>query len=153
MLHITEHTGRGIPRITGIYGRDSITFKENSITVTIPYDRLGDEVYAQDMVTISPVDIRDAPVNVQDEIENVQVMGLDARDNVQDNMQETLSNPDKILILCEKPKSIIELANLLGYKDRRSVRKLLNPLLEIGRIAMTIPDKPNSRNQKYITIK
>ena len=29
-------------------------------------------------------------------------------------MQETLSNPDKNLVLCEKPKSIIELANLLG---------------------------------------
>ena len=57
------------------------------------------------------------------------------------------------LKMCEKPKSIIELANLLGYKDRRSVRKLLNPLLEIGRIAMTISDKPNSKNQKYITIK
>lgn len=57
------------------------------------------------------------------------------------------------LKMCEKPKSIIELANLLGYKDRRSVRKLLNPLLEIGRIAMTVPDKPNSKNQKYITIK
>ena len=153
MLHITEHTGRGIPRITGIYGRDSITFKENSITVTIPYDRLGNEVYAQDTATIPPVDIYGAPVNVQDKIENVQVIGLDAQDNVQDNMQETLSNPDKILILCETPKSIIELANLLGYKDRRSVRKLLNPLLEIGRIAMTIPDKPNSKNQKYITIK
>ena len=112
------------------------------------------------MATIPPVDIHSAPVNVQDKIENVQVIGLDAQDNVQDNMhnvqdniQETVSNPDKILILCEKPKSIIELANLLGYKDRRSVRKLLNPLLEIGRIAMTIPDKPNSKNQKYITIK
>ena len=50
ILHITEHTGRGIPRITGIYGRDAITFKENSITATIPYDRLGkgisrDQVY------------------------------------------------------------------------------------------------------------
>ena len=77
MLHITEHTGRGIPRITGIYGRNTRTFKENSITVTIPYDRLGDAVYAQDMVTIPPVDIRGAPINVQDEIENVQVIGSD----------------------------------------------------------------------------
>lgn len=114
---------------------------------------MGDEVYVPDTAANSSDDIHGAPVNEQDKIENVQVIGLDAQDNVQDNMQETLSNPDKILILCEKPKSIIELANLLGYKDRRSVRKLLNPLLEIGRIAMTIPDKPNSKNQKYITIK
>ena len=46
-------------------------------------------------------------------------------------------------------KHVIEIAAMLGYKDKRSVRKLLNPLIESGRIAMTIPDKPNSRNQKY----
>lgn len=63
---------------------------ENSITVTIPY--LGDEVYAQDTAAISSVVTHDAPVNVQDKIENVPVIGLDAQDNVQDNMQETLSN-------------------------------------------------------------
>ena len=78
---------------------------ENSITVTIPYDWLGDEVYAQDTAAISSVVTHDAPVNVQDKIENVQVIDFDAHDNVRDNIQETLSNPDKILILCEKPKT------------------------------------------------
>ena len=38
------------------------------------------------MTTIPPVDIHSAPVNVQDKNENVQVIGLDAQDNVQDNM-------------------------------------------------------------------
>jgi 4-hydroxyphenylpyruvate dioxygenase-like putative hemolysin len=46
-----------------------------------------------------------------------------------------------------------EIAEYLGYKDKRSIRKRLNPLLEQGRIAMTVPDKPNSRLQKYITIR
>ena len=43
--------------------------------------------------------------------------------------------------------------NELGYKDKKTVRKYLDPLVKQGRIAMTIPDKPTSRNQKYITIK
>lgn len=37
-LHISEKTGRGVPRITHAYGRKAYTFKENSITVTIPFN-------------------------------------------------------------------------------------------------------------------
>ena len=58
-----------------------------------------------------------------------------------------------VLELCVVPKSAIEIATFLGFKDKRSVRRILNPLIEEGRIAMTIPDKPNSRFQKYISIK
>ena len=47
---------------------------------------------------------------------------------------------------------VISVANMLGYKDKTTVRRYINPLLEQGRLAMTIPDKANSRNQKYITV-
>ena len=50
-LHITEHTGRGVPRITEAYGKDVIRFNENSIVVTIPFERLGQEVYEGGKVT------------------------------------------------------------------------------------------------------
>ena len=42
---------------------------------------------------------------------------------------------------------------MLGYTDKRTVRKYLDPLIKSGRIAMTVPDKPTSKNQKYITVK
>lgn len=60
---------------------------------------------------------------------------------------------EKVIQFCSEAKSIIEICDYLGFKDRRTVRKILNPLLELGRLAMTVPDKPNSRNQKYISIK
>ena len=72
---------------------------------------------------------------------------------------ENKNVPDKgdktalILEFCHEPKSVLEIADYLGYKDKRSVRKYLNVLLSQGRISMTIPDKPNSSKQKYITIK
>jgi len=59
----------------------------------------------------------------------------------------------RILEYCVEPRGIMEIVVHLGYKEKKSVRKYLNPLLEQGRIAMTIPEKPNSRLQKYITIK
>ena len=43
MLHISEKSGWGVPTITDTYGKDVITFRENSIVVTSPFDRL-DEV-------------------------------------------------------------------------------------------------------------
>ena len=66
----------------------------------------------------------------------------------QDSTQE-----EKILSFCREPKSISEILKMLGYTDKRTVRKYLNPLIEQGRVAMTVPDKPNSKNQKYVTLK
>lgn len=39
-LHISEKSGRGVPKITEVYGRDAFTFRENSIVVTIPFTRI-----------------------------------------------------------------------------------------------------------------
>ena len=55
------------------------------------------------------------------------------------------------LYCMDQPRSILEIGALLGYKDKKTTRKYLNPLLEEGLIARTVPDRPNSRNQKYIT--
>lgn len=42
-LHISEKSGRGVPKITETYGRGAFDFRENSIVVTIPFSRI-DEV-------------------------------------------------------------------------------------------------------------
>ena len=47
-LHISEQYGRGVPKITKVYGREAYDFRENSIVVTIPFSRteanVGDKV-------------------------------------------------------------------------------------------------------------
>lgn len=39
-LHISEKSGRGVPKITEVYGKEAFTFRENSIVVTIPFERI-----------------------------------------------------------------------------------------------------------------
>ena len=59
---------------------------------------------------------------------------------------------EKILSFCQdEPKGILEIGEMLCYRDKKTIRKYLKPLLAAGRLAYTIPDKPTSRNQKYIT--
>lgn len=46
-----------------------------------------------------------------------------------------------------------ELMNKLGLKSKEGFRRnYLKPAIENGLISMTIPDKPNSKNQRYIKI-
>lgn len=90
------------------------------------------------------------PVDAQVKYKNAQVKVNQVLDETQNY---DVSIEEKALQFCSEAKSIIEICDYLGFKDRRTVRKIINPLLELGRLAMTVPDKPNSRNQKYIAIK
>jgi predicted HTH transcriptional regulator len=57
----------------------------------------------------------------------------------------------KVLKICGKPQSIQFIMDTMGWKDRTKFRnKFINPLLENGLLQMSIPDKPSSRNQKYV---
>ena len=41
----------------------------------------------------------------------------------------------------------------LGLKSKETLRKnYINPAIELGMLSMTIPDKPNSRNQRYVKV-
>lgn len=58
-----------------------------------------------------------------------------------------------ILEFCIEPKSLLEIANYLGYTNRKKLKKnYIDPLLGDS-LEMTIPDKPNSKFQRYVTIK
>ena len=131
-LHITEHTGRGVPRITEAYGKDVIRFNENSIVVTIPFERLGAEVYEGGKMNppiIPPVE--DEIPLVSGQIPQVEGEIPQVNPQVEKEIpQVNVSVDDKILNFCMIAKSMLEIADHLGMKDRKNVRKYLNPLID-----------------------
>jgi Fic family protein len=51
----------------------------------------------------------------------------------------------------DTPYTANEILSLLGLKSKEALRKnYLNPAISDGFVIMTQPDKPNSRNQRYI---
>ena len=74
---------------------------------------------------------------------------------VSDQVSDQVSPKDitqSILKFCVTEKNKQEICSFIGYKNLTYfTRKYLKPLILSGQLKMTIPDKPNSRNQKYIT--
>ena len=57
-----------------------------------------------------------------------------------------------ILNLCKKPKSRKEIQEYFGLSAKSNfIEKYIKPLLKVGKLNLTIPDKPSSKNQKYIS--
>ncbi|MBQ3553654.1 MAG: Fic family protein [Clostridia bacterium] len=51
----------------------------------------------------------------------------------------------------DMPYTLTSLMELLGLKSKETIRRhYIHPALELNLIQMTIPDKPQSRNQRYI---
>ena len=65
----------------------------------------------------------------------------------QDKEQVTIQD---LIQFCAIPRSRKEMQEFMGLVGRRNFsEKYIKPLLSAGKIEMTVPDKPNSRNQKY----
>ena len=62
-------------------------------------------------------------------------------------LNDTLND---IIDFCSTPRSMAEIMERLGLKHRYNVKhRYIDPLIEGGFLVMTIPEKPNSRDQKY----
>ncbi|MBQ3591620.1 MAG: AAA family ATPase, partial [Clostridia bacterium] len=63
------------------------------------------------------------------------------------------SVPERILEYCRTPRSKEEIAAHLEIRAvYYVVSKYLKPLVASGKLQLTIPEKPGSRNQKYQTV-
>lgn len=75
----------------------------------------------------------------------------------QDTQQATPQDDERIndlLLFCQNAKTREEIQAFLQLKDREHVRNtIIKPLVDGGKLFLTIPDKPNSPKQKYSSIK
>ncbi len=74
---------------------------------------------------------------------------------VQDSVQVVQDERIKgLLEFCSTERSRQEMQEFMGISSREYFRKkILRPLIDTGQIRMTMPAKPNSRNQRYVRTK
>ena len=124
-VDLIENIGSGVLRILDAYDKSCFKFMEHFLRVTFKY--------------------RENPFEY-DDTAKVKSSKLGSKKSSKLAVSE-----EQILELCKTEKSLKEIAQHFGYKDVYKFKNnYINPLLEQNKIQMTIPDKPKSRNQKYV---
>lgn len=63
---------------------------------------------------------------------------------------ESASLTDSIIEFCSIPRSRAELISFAGKSRNYVMGQIVAPLVESGKLKLTMPDKPKSSNQKYV---
>jgi ATP-dependent DNA helicase RecG len=63
---------------------------------------------------------------------------------------ESASLVDSIIEFCSVPRSRAELISFAGKSRNYVMGQIDAPLVESGRLKLTMPEKPKSSNQKYV---
>ncbi len=72
------------------------------------------------------------------------------KEKVTKSVTKITEKVNDIIAFCSVPRSMTEIMDHIGMKHRYNVKhRYIDPLIESGFLEMTIPDKPNSRSQKY----
>lgn len=93
-------------------------------------------------------------IGVENPLKKAHIPQVVAQATPQDTPQaEELSKREMaILDFCKIPRSADEIGKFINIKDRKHLRNsILKPLLEKKLLKLTIPDKPNSPKQKYLS--
>lgn len=142
--------------ITGVlyYSKDMETFATGLKRIKDLCDEAGCKVEFRD-------EVDDFVVIFYRNLRETWKSNLDGTNHVtnQATIQDDVKNGEitlgaKTLEFCMIPRTRQEIQDHLGLKNRGYLRQaVLQPLLESEKLEMTIPDKPNSKNQKYVTVK
>ncbi|WP_236027267.1 Fic family protein [Gelidibacter pelagius] len=118
-LDLVEQLGSGIPRILQVYDKDVFQFSDNFLRIVLPASE-SSASHSTEQVTEQGA-----------EQVTEQVLTL-------------------IRVMDNEKHSRLELMELVGIKHRPTfLYNYLQPSIEAGLVALTIPDKPTSGNQKY----
>ena len=71
--------------------------------------------------------------------------------NQEKQIKVSLTKSQKDIVnFCSVPRAAQEILDRIGVSNQtRTRKKYIQPLLDMGVLEMTIPEKPNDRNQKY----
>lgn len=129
-LNLIENWGTGIERTLNLCeaaGIEKPEFIDMGSAIRVNFYRPS---YNVNLVTDQDSDQDSDQVNDQDECE---------------------VNANEILEFCKVPRTLKEMMDYFNYKHRTYfVNVYIKPLLNSKKLGLTIPDKPNSRNQKYV---
>ena len=126
-VDLIENIGSGVLRILDAYDKSCFKFMDHFLRVSFKY-RENPFVYDTEQVKPNKLTEQVKPNKKEDKI-------------------------NLILEFCKEPKSVKEIMEYIGLKHSQTfMYDYLKTLLEKGKLQMTIPDKPQSRNQKYVTI-
>lgn len=125
-VDLIENIGSGVLRILDAYDKSCFKFMDHFLRVSFKY--------------------KENPFKY-DDTANVKSSKLGSKKSSKLAVSEK-----QILELCKTAKSLKEIAQHFGYKDVYKFKNnYINSLLEQNKLQMTIPDKPKSRNQKYVS--
>lgn len=93
-----------------------------------------------------------APVFINRRNEFVVIFYNQPQTERQDITEECTDGTSSLLEFCKTPRTRREIADFLGINTVFYVMQhYVQPLLASGKLAMTIPEKPKSRNQKFVS--
>ena len=125
-VDLIENIGSGVLRILDAYDKSCFKFMEHFLRVSFNYKE-------------NPFEYEDTAKTKSSKLGSKKSSKLAVSE-------------EQILQLCKTEKSLKEIAQHFGYKDVYKFKNnYINKLIEQDKLQMTIPDKPKSRNQKYIT--
>lgn len=124
-VDLIENIGSGVLRILDAYDKSCFKFMEHFLRVSFKYKE-------------NPFEYDDTAKTKSSKLGSKKSSKLAVSEQ-------------QILELCKTEKSLKEITGYFGYKDVYKFKNnYINKLLEENKLKMTIPDKPKSRNQKYI---
>lgn len=83
---------------------------------------------------------------------NYIMSGVTTHDTTHDAAHDNTHDKQvKLIEFCSEPKTRDEMQTFISISNRSYFNKAyLKPLLESGQLKMTLPDKPKSKNQRYV---
>jgi predicted HTH transcriptional regulator len=135
-VDLVEQLGSGMERIMRVYDKSIFEFLPNFLRINFYFDK--------DVLGYLGRIEQDKPNKITEQDKPNKI-------TEQDKPNKKIAKINLILEYCKEPRSVKEIMECIGIKHRPTfIYDYLNPLLKEDKLQMTIPDKPKSKNQKYI---